>query len=60
VVADLRTSLLLAIDEAHRITRRLVTAFLNAELLGETEFEALLSPSGSMPDPTLDQLTVAG
>ncbi|MFZ4434863.1 MAG: alpha/beta hydrolase family protein [Microthrixaceae bacterium] len=51
---------LLAIDEAHRVTRRLVTAFLNSELLGEAEYEALLSPSGAAIDPTLDQLTVVG
>ncbi len=52
---------LLAIDEAHRATKRLVTAFLLSQLLGRSEFDVLLAPSDTAPpDPALDQLTALG
>jgi len=52
---------LLAIDEAHRATKRLVTAFLLSQLVGRSEFDSLLAASDtSPPDPALDQLTALG
>ncbi len=48
---------LIPIDEAHRVTRRLVTAFLNSRLLGLSEFDALVDPA-TAPDPALGVLTV--